>query len=248
MPVRALIVLLIVLNLGVALWWIARDQAPPPEATPVPAQGVERLRLLAEGAAGPEPAQAVVAAVAAGEDAIADPPPVAKEDADATPALLACHAFGPFGDAAAADRAAAQLQPLALRLATRETRTAPRGWNVVLPGLAGREAADAAAAGLVEAGFRDYYLMPATDDGTVDIALGRFGSEEAALRHQAALRAAGFDAIARPIGEAGVRYWIDVAAAADADVGALRRSSGASRADVIYCATVPDAARPLPAG
>ncbi|HRO27639.1 MAG TPA: SPOR domain-containing protein [Luteimonas sp.] len=237
MPVRALIVLLLILNLGVALWWITRDDAAPSEAPALP-QGVERLQLLEEAA----PPPGSTAAIAEAPD---DEAPQSEDDApaaaDSPPAAAsACHALGPFPDAATAERAAAQLRPAVQRLAMRESRAAPRGWNVLLPRLADRDAAAAAATRLAAAGFGDHYLMPAAADGTVDIALGRFGSEAPALRHQAALRAAGFEAVAAPIGDAGdARYWIDVAASADADLAGLRRASGATRSEAIDCATLP---------
>ena len=51
---RALLVLLAVMNLAVALWWVTHAAAPTvPSATDVPV-GVPELRLLSEG--GPAPA------------------------------------------------------------------------------------------------------------------------------------------------------------------------------------------------
>jgi len=65
MLVRALIVLLTALNLGVAAWWIARPAPPAPVADTLP-PGVARLRLVDEGKriAATQPA---VAADAAGQ-------------------------------------------------------------------------------------------------------------------------------------------------------------------------------------
>ena len=111
-----------------------------------------------------------------------------------------------------------------------------------LPALADREAANAMATRLTAAGFKDHYIMPAGD--AMDIALGRFGSETAAQRHQAALRAAGFVVRAEPIGEPGdVRYWIDVEAREGFDAVALRRATGATQAESIACAA-PAARKP----
>ncbi|MGH8025474.1 MAG: SPOR domain-containing protein, partial [Pseudoxanthomonas sp.] len=63
MLIRALIVLLIVLNVGVAAWWISRPEALPP-ALPAQPAGVARLQLLSESgktaaALPPAPAPAV---------------------------------------------------------------------------------------------------------------------------------------------------------------------------------------------
>ncbi|TWT18699.1 hypothetical protein FQY83_15120 [Luteimonas marina] len=246
MLARALIVLLLILNLGVVLWWITREVPPPAAGITLP-PGAEPLRLLDEStrpaavaassppaAATPDPAPAVAEPVA---------PP--SEEAPAAPAVAStCHAFGPFADAAAAGQARAQLQPVVQRLSTRESRSAPRGWSVHLPALTDRAAAAAMVTRLVEAGFRDHYLMPAAENGAVDIALGRFGSEPAAQRHRAALREAGFEAVAEPIGEAGdVRYWIDVAVGEYADLAVLQRAAGAAQAERIDCATLAAAAR-----
>lgn len=55
MLVRALIVLLTALNLGVAAWWIARPEPPPPAEETLP-PGVMRLQLLDEGKRAAAPA------------------------------------------------------------------------------------------------------------------------------------------------------------------------------------------------
>ncbi len=250
MLARALIVLLLILNLGVALWWITRE-VPPPAADVALPPGAESLRLLGESTRAATGAATSVAAVATTQapapavEAPAAPPPGEATEAQAPAAVASvCHAFGPFADAAAAGQARARLQPAVQRLSTRESRSAPRGWSVHLPALADRAAAGAMATRLAEAGFRDHYLMPAAESGTVDIALGRFGNEAAAQRHRAALRAAGFEAVAEPIGDAAdARYWIDVAVGEYADLAVLQRAAGAAQAERIDCDTLAAAAR-----
>ncbi|MDH5835375.1 SPOR domain-containing protein [Luteimonas kalidii] len=261
---RALIVLLLILNLGVALWWATRAKDVPPPAVALPA-GVEPLRLLGEPASAaatlpaPQsvpavPAQARGPATAdgrAGPDAGLEPGPEPgpepesataaqadpPRDTVALPDAAQCHAFGPFDGAQAATRAAAALRPAVLRVALREARSAPRGWDVRLAGLADRAAAEAMAARLVAAGFRDHYLMSADAGGRIDIALGRFGGEDAARRHRMALQAAGFEAVEAPIGDGGpVRQWVDVATGAQADLAVLQRAAGATRREPIDCA------------
>ena len=69
MPARALIVLLLILNLGVALWWATRDGPAPAPEVRLPA-GAEPLRLLSD----PQPAAAAPGAPAAGVAAPASPP------------------------------------------------------------------------------------------------------------------------------------------------------------------------------
>ena len=267
MPARALIVLLLILNLGVALWWATREAAAPAPQVPLPA-GVETLQLLGEGdAPGPSTAAAVAGAstappasgaapdAVAGDaspdsagptDAAAEPPQLASDfllrPAPPDPAPTAgpqrCRRFGPFPDAAAASRAAAALRPSAQRLVVRETRAAARGWDVRMVALADRNAAEAMASRLAAAGFRDHYLLSAAEDGSVDIALGRFGNEDGARRHRDALQAAGFDAVAVPVGDGPAQHWIHVALAAQADPAALRRAAGAAQAASIDCATL----------
>ena len=72
MLIRALIVLLIVLNLGVAAWWISRPIAQAPALPEQPA-GVARLQLLAEiratAKAMPAPSASAVAVVPAPSEA-----------------------------------------------------------------------------------------------------------------------------------------------------------------------------------
>lgn len=239
MLLRALIVLLLILNLGVALWWSTRGDAPAAPAPTLPA-GAEPLRLLAEEAptppSTPDPVPAPGPAAAGLPDV--PPPPAAAQEPAATAAAEAtvCRSFGPFDDAAAAAQAQARLAPLARRLATRQVRPDARGWQVLLRGMPDRDAAAATASRLVAAGFRDHYLMPTADNGQVDIALGRFGGEAAAQRHREALVAAGFGAVAEPLGDPGAtRYWIDAALGAEVDPAAAQRASGAARSEPREC-------------
>lgn len=235
---RALIVLLLILNLGVALWWATREEAVPATSVVLPA-GAEPLQLLGEA---PSPRASTPVPVASGADGAPPPGAVASDlpaVAGSLPAASQCHAFGPFDDAQAAARAATALRPAVLRVATREVRQArgvPRGWDVRLPGLSDRAAAEAMATRLTAAGFRDHYLMPADAAGRVDIALGRFGGEDAARRHRAALEAAGFEAVEAPIGDGGpVRHWVDVAAGPEADLPVLQQAAAATQRERIEC-------------
>lgn len=66
-------------------------------------------------------------------------------------------------------------------------------WRVWLPSLPTAEAAQATATRIGEAGFSDYLVVRDGADANT-IALGRYGSEQAAQRRTAALRASGFPA------------------------------------------------------
>ena len=147
MFVRALVILLLVLNLGVAAWWALHSPAPAP-ATEEPPLGVARLQLLREAgrppvAAVPEPSAAAV------EPA---PPP---QPAPVSATTLQCFSFGPFSDTAATNGARARLKPLVVRSAVREQRLAAsgKGWRVYLPPQASSADAQAMAQRITAAGF-----------------------------------------------------------------------------------------------
>lgn len=233
MLIRALIVLLIVLNLGAAAWWISRPEPLPP-ALPAQPAGVPRLQLLSESgkaAAAVPPAPAPTASVA---PIIAAPAaaPIAEPVAPAQ-----CFSVGPFADQAAARSAAARLGSQASRSNAREIPgKAAQGYNVVLPPQADREAAQALAQRIGAAGFDDY-LVVNSGAQTNGIALGRYRSREGAERRQSALRAAGFDAQLQPVGNEGAaQWWLDVAAAAGVTASGLQNGTGAGQSRSLDCA------------
>lgn len=247
MTLRALFVLLVVLNLGAGLWWWLHDDAPAPVAADAPT-GLARLQLVRErddvraAASRPGREEALEAQAEAPSPATAAAAPGALPPATtaaATPPVAeACFAFGPFADAAAASAAEASLRTGVLRRRTRETHeNGGRGWRVFLPAQADRAAADALAQKLKAAGFSDLMVVPSGAEAN-SIALGRFSSEERAKKHAGDLRAAGFSAQAQPLGEAKMQVWIDLAAVAGFDPAAARRASGAAQARGIDCAGV----------
>ncbi|AWV06335.1 hypothetical protein [Marilutibacter maris] len=215
MLIRALIVFLAVLNLGVAAWWTFRD--PSPAAAPVPPPlGVARLQLASEAPA-PEP----------------QTPP------DAAAATVArCFSFGPFeNDAAALARTA--LEPLVTRIVPRKQEEGePQAWRVYLPPFADAEAVQAAARALSEAGVSDMFVVR---DGieAQSIALGRYGSQTAAQRRVEALAGKGFSARMAPIGRGAAKVWFDVDAGADFDPEQAQAAAGAPGHEEIDCAPVP---------
>lgn len=259
MLARAAVILLIVLNLGVAMWWALRPPSPPPAAPEQP-QGVPRLQLLAEAspdargvaaeAARSTPAQegplaerdatgdATGDAVAAGEPA---PPSLLPEEEEAAPATSAvaepsrrqCQRLGPFADRAAAVQAQAALPAHLRHSRLREETVAARGWRVLMGPEADREAAQDATARLSAAGFDDHFILGGDDANA--IALGRYSSEGAARGHADRLRAAGFPARAEAVG-GDARHWLDVAVDDSVQADAARRASGADRARAIDCA------------
>jgi sporulation related protein len=201
MLARALIVLLSVLNLGAAAWWITRDPPAPPPPARTPA-GVARLQLVSER---PAPA-AIVAAPAAVASNEAVPP-----TATATPSPQQCFSFGPFASRDAGAAAAAKLKPLVQSLASREEAAgAARGWRVYLPALASPEQARAEAERIGAAGFSDFLVVRDGAEAN-SIALGRYSSEAGAKKRAESLKAAGFAAQVAALGEA-TETWLDVVA------------------------------------
>ena len=235
MTMRAFLVLLVVLNLGAAAWWLLHTDAPATTPAEAPS-GVARLSLVSEHPElRPAPAPAAVddtpAEATAAPAAAADlPPPPPSNDT--------CLRLGPFADAAAAGQAQAALRAGATRIAIRE-QTQPagrdRGWRVFLPPAADRAAADAAAGRLRAAGFTDLLVVGNGAEAN-SVALGRFSTEDRARQHVAALRAAGFDAKAEALGETRSAFWVELAVAGPANAAALRRRAGAAQARPIDCA------------
>ena len=155
MLVRALILLLSLLNLGVAVWWIAHDPLPGKAAPSVP-PGAARLQLVQETT--PPLAPIMEAAAPTAADAVATPTAV---DTTTAPALQ-CFSFGPFASKDVGSAAAAKLRPQVQKLSAREQAAAPtaaRGWRVYLPPLPSLEQAQTIAQRIGAAGFSDYLVV-----------------------------------------------------------------------------------------
>lgn len=226
---RALIVLLIAINLGVAMWWLLRldPAAPTPAATP---PGVPRLQLLSEAKS--------LAAPAASAPAASTTPTPPPEPAPAASVPNQCFSLGPFADAATLRAAESRLRSRVVRLRAREAAPVQaRAYSVVLPPFANRELAQAAADKIKAAGFDDFMLINTGDDAN-GIALGRYGSQETAQRRQATLREAGFEAQIRPVGASAAPAWLDIEARADADRAGLRKEAGAAQSPALDCANL----------
>lgn len=226
MLARALIVLLSVLNLGAAAWWIAHDppHAPPPVQPPA---GVARLQLVRERAT-PAPATApVVPATVASNEA-------AAPDAGAPPSQQQCFSFGPFASRDAGAAAAGRLKPLVRSLALREEPAgAARGWRVYLPPLPSPEQARVIADRIGAAGFSDFLVVREGADAN-SIALGRYSSEAGAKRRAESLNAAGFAAQVDALGESSTT-WLDVVGDAAFDPRRAQATAAAAQHRAIDC-------------
>jgi cell division septation protein DedD len=211
MLLRAAIVFLLVLNIGIAAWWLSGgNTAPGPAAAPVPAN-VPGLRLVSEIPApkpvAPSPPDVVSAATAQvpGETVVA----------------AQCLRFGPFADGPARDAARAALSSAGIAAIPQDTAArSGRGWKVHVPSFASREEAKAMGERIKAAGISDWYVM--NDGGDANsVALGRYGSEEAARRREAELKAKGIPAQAEPLGDTTAQAWLDARLPADANRAAL---------------------------
>ena len=219
MRVRALIVVLVALNLGVAAWWLTRP-SPAPRPLPASDKGGVALVLL--------PAQAAMSSPATASG-IEDVGPQAAGPAPAT-----CLSVGPFPDRGAAEVAQAGLGTLLREAEIREEPGAASGYRVLLPPAASRAEAQATADRIAAAGFQDFMLLNQGEDAN-GIALGAYRGRETAERRVAALRAAGFPAQLRAQGAAGPsRWWLD---GASADADAVRATFPAAQER--DCATLP---------
>ena len=227
MLLRAAIVFLLVLNIGIAAWWISGgNEVPGPVAPAMPAN-VPGLRLVSE-----IPAPKPVAAPA--PDLAAAAPVVQAPDQPAGDAQ--CLRFGPFADGPARDAARAALSAAGVAAIPQDTAArSGRGWKVHVPSFASREEARAMGERIKAAGISDWYVM--NDGGDANsIALGRYGSEEAARRREADLKAKGIPAQAEPLGETSAQAWLDARLPADANGAALAAIAPSKPVD---CASLP---------
>lgn len=225
MIARMLFVLLLVMNLGVAAWWLLHRPALPAAPTPLDAS-VPTLELMRASGASP----ATNAAPPAQATSIPDIPTPA-----APPPVMVCASFGPFADEAAVQAARGRLDMPGVQASLRSVGAAnARGYNVLMPPLANRDAAVAMVERLRAAGFNDLVVRN-EGEAANSIALGRFGAEENARRHQAALQAKGFTVQVEPVGNAAAVYWLDVRAPAGFNANAQRARLGATQVQSRAC-------------
>lgn len=190
---RALLVVLLALNLGVGAWLLfapSRVHAPPPAADP----GVPELQLLADTRA----------------------PPPAPAGAPAPPAAETCTALGAFTTADGMRAALRALSPHVVRIRYRQKDvTHSHGFWVYLPATATREAVLDEARQLGAKGITDYYVVTAGDTQNT-ISLGMFNDPANAQKRVAQLKELGFSAQIRQRVDTEPAYWIDYAVPAGA--------------------------------
>jgi hypothetical protein len=202
---RALIVLLLCMNIGVAAWWATHEQAPA-KVLPATDPGVASLTLLSEA---PRPREVVTDV----------------EELSVAPEQLGvqsvCLSLGPFASAAEMRRAMGILLPRVERIQFREVPAlAVRGYRVFLPAAGSRAEALETARTLAAKGISDYYVVTAGDQQNT-ISLGLFRDQANADKRKLEVAALGYNPIVEARTEAAPQWWIDLAAAAGFDWQAL---------------------------
>jgi hypothetical protein len=191
---RVLVILLLVMNIGVAAWWFLRPEHEPRRFAPTE-PAVAGLELLAESEARGSVAE------------MAEAPQPIQPTADAV-----CQRIGPFLTQADLRRVIGALTPVVQRIQFRETRAlARRGYWVYMPAQATRDAALATARELAARGLRDYYVVTAGDRENT-ISLGLFRELDNARKRQADVQGMGFSAELGERTEEIPQYWVDIAA------------------------------------
>ncbi|WP_269792381.1 SPOR domain-containing protein [Stenotrophomonas sp. Iso1] len=255
MLTRFLIVILAVLNVGVALWWMtSRPSEPAVSAKAEP--GVATLELLPPSPGKPAPAIAAATAPVAPPEAPPEAPLVAVDmdqkavavvappeaQPEPSPAAAAvtpplpeqCSSLGPYADQAKAQAALAALGRDVRRQHLREVPGKPASsYRVLIPPAASREEAQATAKRIVDAGFSDYFIVPQGEEAHA-VALGQYRNREGAERRLSTLVAAGFPAKLVTNGsETPASWWLDVASSADP--AALKQRASAAQQQSLNC-------------
>jgi len=203
---RAIILLLVCMNLGVASWWTLHREAPIPRL-PATERGIATLKLLSETESPPS-AQAV-------DELNAAP--------DALNAATFCTSLGPFQTPADLRHAMNLLMPLVNRIQFRELpATAVRGYRVFLPAAGSREQALKTARELAAHGITDYYVVTAGDQQDT-VSLGVFRDLANAKQRHDQIAALGYSVVMEPRTEDVPQWWIDIATAAPFDWRSLLR-------------------------
>ena len=199
--IRLLVLLLLAMNVGVAVWWSLRP-APTEPTPPLTDPGVPALQLLAEiDQRNVDPVAEVVG-----------PPEPDVVDADRV-----CLELGPFLTQVDLRGAGTALTPSAHRIQLRETSTViRRGFRVFIADPGTREAALATARALQARGIRDYYVVTAGAEQNT-VSLGLYRDENNAHRRQREISALGFDVELEVRNEEIPQFWIDLELPAELD-------------------------------
>jgi hypothetical protein len=194
MLLRALIVLLLCMNIGVAIWWAAHREPTIP-VLPATEPGVASLTLLSESERKP----------------VADAAEMTTAPEALSPQSV-CLSLGPFSTPADLRRAMNTLMPQVERIQYREVAAvALHGYRVFLPAAGSREQALETARALSDRGITDYYVVTAGDQQNT-VSLGIFRELENATKRHDAVAALGYNPTIEARTEKEPQWWIDLAA------------------------------------
>jgi hypothetical protein len=209
MMLRALIVLLLCMNLGVAVWWAAHREPTRPEL-PATDAGIPSLTLLSE-------TERPAAAVDAAELSVAPEAP--------GPAST-CLSLGPFSTPADLRKAMNTLMPQVESIQFREVAAVSlRGYRVFLPAAGSRAQALETARALSAKGISDYYVVTAGEQQDT-ISLGIFRELENATKRREEVAALGYNPTTEARTEPVQQWWIDLVAPPDFDWQAALPGTG----------------------
>ncbi len=216
---RAIVLLLVIMNLGV-LAWLALHADAHPAPIPTTQPNVPSLVLLSESEIAQEK----------GSSDELDAPP---EPTSATPR---CQTIGPFATPADVRKAMNTLSPLVGRIQYRQAAgSVMHGYRVFVPALASRDAALVVARQLAAKGMSDYYVVTSGAQENT-ISLGLFNDLVNATKRRDSVRTIGFDARLEPRLDDAQQYWIDASMARDFDWHAQLSSFAGIGAKDIACA------------
>ena len=209
---RALLLILILANIGFLAWhrWYS---APETAAlTPAPPLTGKPLELASELSPAERKALAAAPSVPDFLPAAGTAAPVAAATAGtaaAATAALACASYGPFPSDDALQQGIARLKPLGITATSHLVAgKAKLGYWVYLPPFASRREADGAVALLKRRGVKDIYVV--TDEANRNaISLGVFSERRYAEDRQKQLRKMGYHAILAERFRDEPRYWLD---------------------------------------
>lgn len=191
---RALLLLVVVMNLGVSAWWAWHRPSPPPRWT------------MTDGAT---PSLALVGETAAARIEAANPAEAVVEELGENPV---CLTLGPIESSAELRRVMTALTPHVGRIQYREEpATRLRGYRVFLPASGSRSQALETARSLAARGINDYYVVTAGDQQNT-VSLGIFRELENAQRRQQQVAELGYQASVETRTEQGSQWWVDIAA------------------------------------
>jgi cell division septation protein DedD len=215
---RALALLLIVINLGYLGWAVLIDVRNDTAATPAEADpNVQRLVLSAERqnitAAAAALSQKSKTERAANVDGSKNATGGTATSHPAVSAGPQCISIGPFQDLTSATQASATLKSTGRDSRQRlEPGQLWVGYWVNVPGFAKREDADRAVARFKQSGITDVYIsLSGADAGSSNVvSLGVFKEAERAQRLLTEAKSLGFAAQISERTRAGSVYWVDV--------------------------------------